>query len=202
MGRVKLNLKGEVYGKLTVVGLDREEGKQRFWYCLCSCGNPKTVEQGNLRRGYTSSCGCHRRNYQSETMTTHGQTKTRLYKCWRSMKDRSKSRVDCSVYKPWEKFEIFMEWSLTNGYEDTKILCRNGDTGDYEPTNCRWDTHQSNSEEALSKTYYMLDPNGVKIKVDNLKKFCQDNNLNHGAMWGMLHGLQRRKSHKGYKPLP
>ena len=55
---VTIDLKGKVFGKLTVV--DRADNKNRapMWNCECSCGNTKIVNGGSLRRGYTKSCGC------------------------------------------------------------------------------------------------------------------------------------------------
>lgn len=197
--RKKLNLVGEVYGRLSVISLAKEENKRRFWYCKCSCGSVTIVEQQNMRRGYTTSCGCFQRENMSSVQTTHGCTKTRLYRCWKSMKDRSMAREDCEIFEGWELFSNFKDWALTNGYDDSKILCRNGDRGDYKPSNCRWDTPQSNSEEALAKVYRFISPSGEEIEVFNLSKFCKDNKLNQGAMFAVWAGLQRRKSHKGYK---
>lgn len=59
----KLNLKGQVFGKLIVL----EEGepyikpsgrKNTTWKCLCECGNTTTVRTEYLRSGHTTSCGC------------------------------------------------------------------------------------------------------------------------------------------------
>lgn len=55
----RLNLTGQVFGKLTVVG--EAEGNTRgkiFWICRCTCGNATSVCTGNLRGGNTRSCGC------------------------------------------------------------------------------------------------------------------------------------------------
>lgn len=58
MGRKRLNLIGDEYGKLTVIEeLDRK-GYTRMFLCECECGNKVEVQMSNLRTGHTKSCGC------------------------------------------------------------------------------------------------------------------------------------------------
>lgn len=64
MGRsFRKDLTGEVYGKLTVIGWDRERSynhEHNFWFCECSC-NPEVIVSINgkyMRNGDTQSCGC------------------------------------------------------------------------------------------------------------------------------------------------
>ena len=55
-----LNLIGEKYGYLTVVGIDRiVKGKGTYWRCKCDCGNETVVIGQHLRNGHTKSCGCY-----------------------------------------------------------------------------------------------------------------------------------------------
>jgi len=55
----KIDLTGQRFGRLVVVK-EGEPNKwgQRRWFCKCDCGNEKTIEQSNLRRGLSKSCGC------------------------------------------------------------------------------------------------------------------------------------------------
>jgi len=54
----KIDLTGQVFGKLTVV---REVGSDRrgavLWECRCECGMVKSVRGVFLRRGHSKSCG-------------------------------------------------------------------------------------------------------------------------------------------------
>ena len=57
------NLKGEVFGYLTV--LNKEEGEFKkprdgTWKCLCKCGNICYATTTDLKRGAKQSCGCYR----------------------------------------------------------------------------------------------------------------------------------------------
>lgn len=49
---------GNVYGKLTVIALEKIENHCAFWKCKCECGNEITVAGSHLRSGHTKSCGC------------------------------------------------------------------------------------------------------------------------------------------------
>ncbi len=52
---------GKNFGKLTVISqnLDNYEGQgQRYWNCLCECGNKKILSTRDLNSGKYISCGC------------------------------------------------------------------------------------------------------------------------------------------------
>lgn len=50
---------------------------------------------------------------------------------------------------------------------------------------------------ANSKIYFFYNPQNVKIKITNLKKFCEENNLSYGCMRQLMY--KRAKQHKGWK---
>lgn len=64
MSRKRIDLVGEVFDHLTVIGLDSidKKTKQSKWLCKCECGNERVVLGGNLTSGNTSSCGCIRKS--------------------------------------------------------------------------------------------------------------------------------------------
>jgi len=83
--------------------------------------------------------------------TIHGQSDTRLYRIWSSMKMRCTGRghdrhvreyyeAGIRVCEEWQSFLTFREWSETNGYRDDLEIDRIDVTGNYEPSNCRWVT--------------------------------------------------------------
>lgn len=60
-----LNLEpGQVFGRLTIVGLDLQS-KYRKWVCDCSCGGRLSTTYANIVNGGTKSCGCLRKDNQS-----------------------------------------------------------------------------------------------------------------------------------------
>jgi len=62
-------------------------------------------------------------------------------------------------------------------------------------TNLFWTTEQYNREKESAITLEFSSPDGVKVIVYNLRKFCRDNNLNQGCMV-KLH--QTGYKHKGW----
>ena len=56
--RQKLDLTGQRYGHLTVLGPAENIGTRTAWRCLCDCGRETVVRTNRLRSGHTKSCGC------------------------------------------------------------------------------------------------------------------------------------------------
>lgn len=127
--------------------------------------------------------------------TLHGDSKSRLYRCWSHMIERTKGRKDCIICDEWEEYIGFRKWAMANGYDKTKCLCRNGDIGNYEPSNARWDTHAKNMEEAHARHFKVMLEDKI-IEIYNLTKFCKERNLNYIPM--LLVATQKQGSHKGY----
>ncbi len=131
-------------------------------------------------------------NYRDASGKRH---RNPLSRAWTNMKQRAKTRTNCEVM--WESYLEFVEWSLANGFRDGLTLCRNGDTGNYEPNNCRWDTQANNTIEAQARQYNIARPDGQIIQVYNMNQFCKDNNLNSSHMSKVIKG--ELAQHKGYK---
>ena len=56
--RRKLDLRGQRFGRLTVLEPAENIGGRTAWLCQCDCGNTAVVKTYNLRQGKTTSCGC------------------------------------------------------------------------------------------------------------------------------------------------
>lgn len=56
----KLDLTGNIFGRLTVLGDVRKRTKNGkvLWHCLCECGTVTFVRGDHLLNGKISSCGC------------------------------------------------------------------------------------------------------------------------------------------------
>ena len=53
-----MNLIGQRYGHLTVLGPAENVGGRTAWRCLCDCGKETVVKTYHLRCGHTKTCGC------------------------------------------------------------------------------------------------------------------------------------------------
>ena len=75
MGK-QLDLTGQRFGKLVVVGLDPnyipKSGRHKTWLCKCDCGRYKVARGSRLISGYTTACslGC---NHQIDIGTRFGK---------------------------------------------------------------------------------------------------------------------------------
>lgn len=153
MRRIDVN-PGDKHGLLTVVGLEPSKNGQRMIRCRCECGTEGSFMLHNVRRGNTTSCGCHRLRRQVESNLRHGQAGAPIYKCWVGMKMRSDPGYTEYGYggvgrcSEWETFEGFLNNQPPGrAYEPGLVLARFGDTGDYSPENTRWATKSENSSE-------------------------------------------------------
>lgn len=53
----RINLTGNVYGELEVIGFDKIKDQESYWKCKCSCGKIVSIRNGSLQGGNTKTCG-------------------------------------------------------------------------------------------------------------------------------------------------
>lgn len=174
-----IDLSGKKFGRLIVI---KKAGKTKSgnitWFCKCDCGKESVVIGSELINGRTQSCGCYNREKkamrQAEALTTHGGSRTRLYRVWRGMKDRCKNLNNpryhhyggrgIKVCGKWlNDFSAFRDWALTNGYSDELTIDRIDVNGDYAPNNCRWISNFE--QQSNKKNNRFIEFNGKKLTV-------------------------------------
>lgn len=140
------NMTGERFGRLTVLSFDHVSShRERYWKCLCDCGNEVVVRTSHLINGHSTSCGCS--HFNRETLP---KKYPRLYVTWKDMKTRcynpNASNYEryggrgITVCPDWHSFIPFCEWALDNGYRDDLTIDRKNNDKGYSPDNCRWVT--------------------------------------------------------------
>ena len=179
MSKLK-DLTGQTFERLTVVSrAENSKDGQARWNCKCVCGNTTIVSGVYLRRGKIKSCGCYMREVIADIgrqSKIHGESKTRLYRVWRGIKQRvnDPNRAKYKYYggrgiticPEWDhSYETFRDWALSHGYDPNAkfgecTIDRIDMNGNYEPSNCRWVSIAENNRNRRSKT---------QVKLDNLK---------------------------------
>lgn len=53
-----IDLTGQRFGRLVVVGYHHRDASSSYWLCKCDCGNTTIVRRAALIEGRSKSCGC------------------------------------------------------------------------------------------------------------------------------------------------
>lgn len=192
MGR--MDLTGQKFGKLTVIGFEEVRGKHACWKCKCSCGKISFVTTGNLRSGHTKSCGC---AFYETKNKTHGFSKTRLYGVWLNIKNRCylQTKNDYERYggrgidmcQEWKNdFVSFRKWAYKNGYDENAdfmecTLDRIDFNKGYYPDNCRWVNNkeqQNNKRNNVNITY--------KNETKTLSMWAEELNIPYKTLYARI----------------
>lgn len=180
------DMTGKRFGRLTVLyRLPNDKHANAVWMCKCDCGNQKPIVGAALRKGVVVSCGCFHHDELISRITTHGQSRTKLFHTWQHMKARCNNPhhkhykyyggKGIKVCQEWENdFTIFAEWSNNNGYVEGLTIDRIDPSKGYEPSNCKWATRQEQQSHLSSCLVYEID--GVS---HNLSDWCKIYNRPH-----------------------
>jgi hypothetical protein len=194
-----IDLRLQVFGRLTVLRFSFRKGGNRFWKCRCECGNEVDVKTGSLRSGNTRSCGCIAKEILSKRCTVHGLSHTDEHNIWKGIIRRCSNKNDKAypkyggagvcVTQRWRGPEGFINFlsdmgkrpSLKHSIDRFPDHC-----GNYEPNNCRWATHFEQNRNRRSN---------IVLTIGNRTQCISDWAIERGieptiAMW---------RWHQGYR---
>ena len=136
----------QIFGNLTIISDAPSVPKKRMVNAKCTCGNVITELLYSITRGRVTHCGC--LTPLKHPNTTHGESKTPLYKLWASMKQRcndpnSDAFPDYGgrgilVCEEWQDYLSFRDWAHSTGYSKDLTIDRINTNLGYFPNNCRW----------------------------------------------------------------
>jgi hypothetical protein len=142
-----LNLTGETFERLTVIGRGRDRSNRSAWLCRCICGKTKSITAHELRAGKSRSCGCLRTELRIARSTTHGRSNTVEGSAFYAAKNRCTNPKSGAwkdyggrgikfLYKDIPEFiaDVGMRPSPEHSLDRIRV------NGNYEPGNCRWAT--------------------------------------------------------------
>lgn len=187
------DLTGERFGRLVVLwrgeNIVEPSGATRSaWFCVCDCGETKTVSQHSLSRGLTRSCGCMMR----EKTPKHGMSRRPVYRQWAAMLQRCNNprHTHFSHYggrgiQVCERWHDFMSFFEDMGEpEPGMTLDRIDVNGNYEPGNVKWSSRREQANNRRNNTTLTYAGKTLTIaewgRVTGLGKSAIKNRLSRG----------------------
>ena len=167
----RIDLSGQIFGRLTVLDHSTRTQGKVMWSCSCSCGNYVDVSCSGLRSKNTRSCGCLHREKASERMRKivsnqtgeknpnykHGDSGSRLYAVWAQMN----ARCNCPTHHDYENYgkrgisvapefsdySAFKVFALKNGYTDELTIDKIDNNKGYHRDNIQFITKADNARK-------------------------------------------------------
>jgi len=146
--------------------------KIKYGMFECECGNKKRILLNNVIRERTKSCGCYKSKVTSQRnkdTAKHRYTNTHLYNYWSHIKQYCNK--NCKRYKghsidqSWIDFNIFLKWSLENGYKENYVLIFTNDQKLYGPNSAKY---------VDSKSSFKIKQSGTRPGTDKSKWVTND----------------------------
>lgn len=176
-------------------------GNSRY-LCKCLvCGKETIASSNRLKTGRKKSCGCIRWKLVGNSLKTHGDSFSRLYREFYGMHARCYGDYDATakrIYKNrgitvcdawYHNYPAFKEWAINNGYEDNLTIDRiNNDLG-YSPENCRWITQLEQASNKRNNIYITIDK-----ETHSIAEWCRINNVSYTA-------AIKRINERGWDPI-
>jgi hypothetical protein len=160
-GHNRIDLTGQRFGRLVVLGYAETRRRKAYWQCQCDCGTVTSICGVSLTQGISNSCGCARNESTANRNLKHGFAKRghkgRWYIIWNGMMARcySKGHRDHRLYgargirvcNEWHDAAQFIAWCkaqepVPRGMSLDRYPDQNGN---YSPTNCRFATADQQS---------------------------------------------------------
>lgn len=190
------DLVGQRFGALIVVSFGGREGvngRYYYWNCVCDCGGELRTRSDTLSSGRSKSCHkCFK-----------GLDRHPLYHVWSAMKNRCYSEKNkqykdyggrgIKVCDEWndKNFISFYNWAIKNGYREGLCIDRKENDGDYEPSNCKFVTYDTNLLNRRNTIW--LDYRGEKVLLRDL---ARNNNIKSSTIMKRIrkHGWSVEKA--------
>ena len=216
MSKNLTDLTGSRFGRWTVLEYAGRSKRGEVQYkCRCDCGTERVLRRTSLTSGNSKSCGCLSRDVAKERGTTHGDSKSRLYRIWagiiqRCCNDRERYEWEkyggrgITVCEEWRKYDAFRDWALSSGYSEDLTIDRIKNECGYNPDNCKWSTmkEQQNNKRNNRRLTWNGETKTVTewAEIVGIKKTTIKERLNAGWPVGKALTEPVRQRTRGYRP--
>lgn len=183
MNNKQRDISGETIGHIKVLSKNKEtingDGQVRFlWNCVCTiCGEKYVVEHDKLVRGAYKICNCYNHRFPRSRFKA---LYPRLYSIYQNMRERCNNEKNpnyrnygargISICDDWLcSFDVFAEWSIGNGYDDSLSIDRIDVNDNYCPENCRWANNETQANNKRNNVYIYVDSEKMTISQASRK---------------------------------
>ncbi len=163
-----MDLTGQRFGRLIVVGLHHYTYGSYHWNVQCDCGNMHVAKTALLRNGKVKSCGCLKINnwHANRKVIERSPEEKRTYKVWSGMMGRCYNPASTRfadwggrgiiVCERWHTFENFL--ADMGNRPPGLTIDRIDNDGNYEPSNCKWSTvkEQNSNKRPMKATHAQI----------------------------------------------
>lgn len=191
-GAFQISINMEKFKIIQDLGMSypNEKSHRLRHYFLAECPFCKTLfklSKDSLRFGTTKSCGCYKRKRSHERFTTHGLSKTRIYKEWTGLIQRCHNPKNKRYYDyggrgvvvcdEWRNdFQVFYDWAMSNGYADNLTINRINDSKFYSPSTCEYTDKYKQGQDRRKRKDNTSGFTGVRVEKSTNKWVAQINN--------------------------
>ncbi len=133
---------------------EKSKHKVKYGIYKCFCGKEFKTQINYIKSNHTKSCGCLKKQILKERNLVHGFRYHRLYGTWKMMISRCNNQNNIGykyyggrgikVCNRWLQLENFIE-DMYPTFKEGLTLDRKNIDGNYEPSNCRWVTKNTQS---------------------------------------------------------
>ena len=125
--------------------------------------------------------GVSKANKCMKCMNKHGMSHDKLYRAWKSMRNRCNNPNDkryhrygargIKVCEEWNDSNNFILWAKTHGYKEGLSIERIDIDKDYEPSNCKWIPFKDQALNTVRSMKYTEDEWSDALEMKDALKF-------------------------------